>query len=57
MIMDRIQESKAGFMSLAEAIDTTTAPGRMLMQLVGAFAEFERAILRGKNQGWIGCCP
>ena len=38
MIMERIQEAKAGFRSLTEAIDTTTAPGRMMMQMVGAFA-------------------
>ena len=36
MIMERIQEAKAGFRSLTEAIDTTTAPGRMMMQMVGA---------------------
>jgi DNA invertase Pin-like site-specific DNA recombinase len=42
MIMERIQEAKAGFRSLTEAIDTTTAPGRMMMQMVGAFAELLR---------------
>ena len=45
MIMERIQDS-----SLTEAIDTTTAPGRMMMQMVGAFAEFERAILRERTK-------
>src|ERR1700731_3371824 len=49
-IMERIQEAKAGFRSLTEAIDTTTAPGRMMMQMVGAFAEFERAILRERTK-------
>src|ERR1700730_14066165 len=48
-IMERIQEAEAGFRSLTEAIDTTTAPGRMMMQMVGAFAEFERAILRERT--------
>jgi hypothetical protein len=43
MIMERIGVAEAGFRSLSEAIDTTTAPGRMMMQMVGAFAEFERA--------------
>ena len=33
MIMERIQEAKAGFRSLTEAIDTTTAHGRMMMQI------------------------
>jgi hypothetical protein len=39
-------EAEAGFRSLTEAIDTTTPAGRMMMQMVGAFAEFERAMLR-----------
>jgi len=39
VIMERIQEAKAGFRSLTEAIDTTTAQGRMMMQMVGAFAD------------------
>jgi DNA invertase Pin-like site-specific DNA recombinase len=50
MIMERIHEAGAGFRSLSEAIDTTTAPGRMMMQMVGAFAEFERAILRERTK-------
>jgi DNA invertase Pin-like site-specific DNA recombinase len=50
MIMERIKEAEAGFRSLTEAIDTTTAPGRMMMQMVGAFAEFERSILRERTK-------
>src|SRR5208283_5905681 len=30
IIMERIQEAKAGFRSLTEAVDTTTAAGRMM---------------------------
>src|SRR3546814_4871994 len=41
-IMERIELAGAGFRSLTEAIDTTTAAGRMMMQMVGSFAEFER---------------
>ncbi len=41
-----IGESGAGFRSLTEAIDTTTPAGRMMMQMVGAFAGFERAMLK-----------
>src|SRR5690349_11652645 len=41
-IMERIHGAGAGFRSVTEAVDTTTAAGRMLMQMVGAFAEFER---------------
>lgn len=42
-ILERIEETGAGLRSLTEAIDTTTSAGRMMMQMVGAFAEFERA--------------
>jgi DNA invertase Pin-like site-specific DNA recombinase len=50
MIIERIKEAEAGLRSLAEAIDTTTASGRMMMQMVGPFAEFERAILRERTK-------
>ena len=46
IIMERLADAKAGFRSLTEAIDTTTPAGRMMMQMVGAFAEFERAMLK-----------
>jgi DNA invertase Pin-like site-specific DNA recombinase len=52
-IMERIHEAGAGFKSLTEAIDTTTAPGRMMMQMVGVFAEFERAILRERTMAGL----
>lgn len=41
LLMERIDQTGAGFRSLTEAIDTTTPAGRMMMQMVGAFAEFE----------------
>ena len=49
-IMERLADAKAGFRSLTEAIDTTSAAGRMMMQMVGAFAEFERAMLRERTK-------
>ena len=48
-IMERIAQAGAGFRSLTEAIDTTTPAGRMLMQMVGSFAEFERAMIRERT--------
>ena len=50
IIMERLAEGKAGFRSLTEAIDTTTPAGRMMMQMVGSFAEFERAMLRERTR-------
>ncbi|HTT75886.1 MAG TPA: recombinase family protein [Candidatus Binataceae bacterium] len=52
-IMERLAEAKAGFRSLTEAIDTTTPAGRMMMQMAGAFAEFERAMLRERTKAGL----
>jgi DNA invertase Pin-like site-specific DNA recombinase len=38
---------------LTEAIDTTTPAGRMMMKMVGAFAEFERAMLRERTRNGL----
>jgi len=57
VIMERLGEVKAGFRSLTEAIDTTTPAGRMMMQMVGAFAEFERAMLKERTKARPGCGP
>lgn len=51
-IMERLQEKKAGFRSLTEAVDTTPA-GRMMMQMVGAFAEFARAMLKQRTKAGL----
>ena len=51
--MERLAEAKTGFRSLTEAIDTTTPAGRMMMQMVGAFAEFERAMLRERTKAGL----
>ncbi len=48
-ILERIEHQGAGFRSLTEAIDTTSAAGRMMMQMIGAFAEFERAMIRERT--------
>ena len=40
-LMEKIEASGAGFRSLTENIDTTTPVGRMMMQMVGSFAEFD----------------
>lgn len=52
-IMERIGEAGAGFRSITENIDTTTAAGRMMMQMVGSFAEFERAMIRERTSAGI----
>ena len=51
--MERIDQVRAGFKSLTEAIDTTNAAGRMMMQMVGAFAEFEREMIRERTKAGL----
>lgn len=52
-IMDRVAKAGAGFRSLTENIDTTTPAGRMMMQMVGSFAEFERAMIRERTSAGL----
>jgi DNA invertase Pin-like site-specific DNA recombinase len=53
VIMERLVDVKAGFRDLTEAIDTTTPDGRMIMQMVGLFAEYQRAMLRELTQAGL----
>ena len=52
-IMEKIEAAGAGFRSLTESIDTTVPAGRMMMQMVGAFAEFERAMIRERTSAGL----
>jgi DNA invertase Pin-like site-specific DNA recombinase len=49
-ILKRLDEVGAGFCSMTEAIDTTTPSGRMMLQMLGAFAEFERQMIRERTK-------
>jgi DNA invertase Pin-like site-specific DNA recombinase len=52
-LMEKVTQAGAGFRSLTEAIDTTSPGGRMMMQIVGTFAEFERAMLRERTRNGL----
>jgi DNA invertase Pin-like site-specific DNA recombinase len=45
--MERLQERKAGFRSLTEAVDTTTPASRMMMQMV------KRAMLKERTKAGL----
>ena len=53
LIMEKIDAAGAGFRSLTESIDTTTPAGRMMMQMVGTFAEFERSLIRERTRAGL----
>jgi DNA invertase Pin-like site-specific DNA recombinase len=48
-LLERIETAGAGFRSLTESIDTTTPAGRMMMQMLGSFAEYERAMVKERT--------
>jgi len=41
------------FCSLTEALDTTTAQGRLVFHMFGALAEFERSLIRERTQAGL----
>jgi DNA invertase Pin-like site-specific DNA recombinase len=43
LLLDEMTAIGVGFVSLAEAIDTSTPAGRLQLHILGAIAEFERA--------------
>lgn len=49
-ITTRLEVEGIGFRSLSEAIDTTTASGRLLFHVMGALAEFERALISERTR-------
>lgn len=44
-LLKQLDEAGATFRSLGEAIETESAAGRMMMQMLGCFAQFEREII------------
>ena len=50
IIIERIEACGAEFRSLTEMIDTRSPAGRMIFQIVGAFAEFERELIRERTR-------
>jgi len=44
-IIDGLGKAGAGFASLSENIDTTTAGGQLVFHMMGALAEFERSLI------------
>ena len=52
-ILERVDAIGAKFRSLTESIDTSGPAGRMLMQMLGSFAEFERAMIRERTRAGL----
>jgi DNA invertase Pin-like site-specific DNA recombinase len=53
VILERIDAMGARFRSLTEPIDTSGPTGRMMMQMLGSFAEFEREMIRERTRAGL----
>ncbi len=49
-LVSLLEKRGVAFRSLSEAIDTTTASGRLLFHVMGALAEFERALISERTR-------
>lgn len=49
----RLEARGVGFKSVTESIDTTTSGGRLVFQIFGAMAEFERNLMRERTQAGL----
>jgi len=52
-VLDELEAKHVSFRSLTESIDTSTPAGRMMMQMLGAFAEFELAMIRERTRAGL----
>lgn len=52
-LMEKFEAKTAGFKSLTEHIDTTASSGRMMMQMLESFAEFEREMIRERTKAGL----
>lgn len=48
-----LEDQGIGFRSLTEAIDTTTAGGKLIFHIFGALAEFERSVIRERTRAGL----
>jgi len=51
--VEGLEDVGVGFRSLTEAIDTTTAGGKLVFHVFGALAEFERSIIRERTRAGL----
>jgi DNA invertase Pin-like site-specific DNA recombinase len=52
-LLDRLSTRGVHFKSCTEPIDTSSPAGKMMLQIIGAFAEFERNIIRERTRAGL----
>ena len=49
-LIEKLRNDGAGFESVADGIDTTTAGGKLVFHIMGALAEFERSLISERSK-------
>lgn len=49
MVLERLEAVGAGLRSITEPVDTSTPMGKLIIQVLGAVAEFERTLIRERS--------
>ena len=52
-VLDRLREQGAHFRSLSDPIDTASPTGRLVIQVIGAIAEFERNLIAERTRAGL----
>lgn len=52
-LIEKFDRLGVGFRSLTEAVDTTTPAGKMMLQMIGVFAEFERSMIQERTRAGL----
>ncbi len=52
-VVEELERSGVGFVSLQEGFDTTTSGGKLIFQIFGALAEFERNLIRERTKAGL----
>ncbi len=56
-VIERLEAKGAFFRSLQDPIDTASPQGKFTLQVLGAAAEFERALIRERTKAGACLCP
>lgn len=48
-VLERLESAGAGLRSITEPVDTSTPMGKLIIQILGSVAEFERSLIRERS--------
>ncbi len=54
-LIEKLRNDQAGFESLSDGINTTTAGGKLVFHILGALAEFERPLISERSKARVNC--